>query len=224
MPRQVSVPTTHIRIGNDTASALVRGEVLELDETLTHADYWLSNWPPFLKGVKPTKGNASIAILNEPCAAKSGTDITIANAQVAGICMVKVNVGATWHRRARPVKDSHVLTSGLFGPCEILSELTATGEQLALCSIGHSANRGMVVKTTSAITVATLTSGRLTLGSGTAKVCTPYSTATQYEMQNQEATIYNQAGDEISSGVFLTVTPTDDWLPLATIESCTEPT
>jgi len=222
-PTQGTLQHSIILIGNDTATALERGHVLELDETLTGSDYWEYTWPSRIKGKQPPDGHVNIAVLLEPCPAKSGTTIAMATAQLSGVCMVKVNVGATWHRRARPVAGSHVLTSGLFGPCEMLSGLTATGEQLVLCSVGHSANRGVFVKTTSSISAAVLTSGRLTLGSGTATVQDPYSTATQYEESSNSLTIYNQAGDAIESGVFLTVTPTDDWLPLASIESCTAP-
>ncbi len=222
-PTQFTVPTSTIRIANDTATALVRGNVLQLDETLTGADYWEATWPPILNGVAPTRGNASIAVLNEPCPAKSGTNKALAVAQRTGLALVKVNVGATWHRRARPTASSHILTSGLFGPCEILSELTTTGEQLVLCSLGHSGNRGMFAKTTSAITAGSLSSGRLVLGSGTATIYDPYSTATQYADASHTATVYNMPGEAIPSGTFVSLTPTDDWLPLAEIEPCTAP-
>ena len=214
---------TTIKIGNDSATDLTRGHVLQLDETLTNSEAWESVWPSQLLGVKPTLGNANIAVLLGPCTGKSGSDVSMQNAQIAGVCFVKVNVGATWHRRARPVKDSHVLTSGLFGPCEILSELTATGEQLVLCSIGHSGNRGMFAKTTSAITAGSLSSGRLVLGSGTATIYDPYTTATQYDDASHTATVYNMPGEAIPTGTFVSLTPTDDWLPLAEIEPCTAP-
>lgn len=216
---------TTIKIGNDSTTDLLRGHVLELDETMTNSEAWEAVWPSVLLGVKPTAGNVNIAVLLGPCAGK-GVTTSMQNAQVAGICMVKVNVGATWHRRARPVKDSHVLTSGLFGPVEILNELTATGEQLVLCSVGHANNRGVFVKTTTSISAATLTSGRLTLGSGSAEIHNPYTTVGQYDVNSpaQTLTVYNMAGDAVDSGGFGQVLPTDDWLPLFNIDPCTQPT
>lgn len=214
--------TDLVSIGNDTADDLSIGHVLELDAkmlaTINSSD------PAWLVGVKPTKGNVNIAVLLYPCKAKSGSTRTIVHAQTTGTCFVKVSVGATWHRRARPVKDAYVLTSGLFGPCEILSELTATGEQLCLCSVGHADNRGMFAKTTSSITAASLSSGKLVLGSGTAAIYDPYATtASQYEDVSHSATIYNMAGDPVDTGGFVHILPTDDWLPLIDIDPCTQP-
>lgn len=223
-PPHGTLQHTIVMVGNDTATALERGEVLALDETLTGSDYWAYTWPSRLKGVKPTLGNVDIAVLLEPCPAKSGTTIAMASAQLSGLCMVKVNVGAKWHRRARPVADSHVLTSGLFGPCEMLSELSTTGEQLVLCSVGHSDNRGYFAKTTSDITAATLTSGRLTLGSGTVTIHDPYTTATQYaNVPSHTVTVYNMAGATVAYNTFVFLQPSDDWLPVVTIEPCTAP-
>lgn len=218
-----TVPHTIIRIANDTATALVRGNVLQLDSTLTGSDYWESTWPPILNGVLPTRGNKNIAVLCEAAPAKVGTTKAVAVAQLGGIALVKVNVGATWHRRARPTASSHVLTSGLFGPCEILSALSTTGEQLVLCSVGHADNRGVFCKTTSTISAAVLTSGRLTLGSGTAKVHDPYSTATQYDDSTNELTVYNMAGEEVATAWYGRLEPTDDWLPLVVQEPCVAP-
>ena len=116
-----------------------------------------------------------------------------------------------------------MLTSGLFGPFEILGTLTTTGEQTCVCRHGHSGNRGMFCKTTSEITAGSLSSGRLVLGSGTATIYDPYSTATQYADASHSATIYNMPGEAIPTGTFVSLTPTDDWLPLAEIEPCTAP-
>ncbi len=213
--------TDIIMVGNDTADALAQGKILELDANMLTT--LTDRYPPWIVGVKPTAGNVVFAVLKRPVKAKSGSTRSIVPAQISGVCFVKVNVGATWHRRARPTKDSYVLTSGLFGPCEILSSLSTTGEQMVACSIGHSGNRSMFAKTTSSITAGSLTSGRLTLGSGTATIYDPYSTATQYADASHTATVYNMPGEAIASGTFVSLTPTDDWLPLAEIEPCTNP-
>jgi len=144
-------------------------------------------------------------------------------AQISGRGVAYVNVGAVWHRRARPTKAADVLVSGLFGPLEILRTPDGTGEKLCYVSIGHSDNRGVFCKTTSVITAAVLTSGRLTLGSGTAKIHDPYTTAGQYEDSTNELTIYNMAGDAVATGWYGRLVPTDDWLPMIAQEPCTAP-
>jgi hypothetical protein len=210
-----------IKVKNNSGSNLRRGDVVSLDRvalltTLSRRDPWIR--ADKLSDAASTR-NQLLACLIDPI-----TNGNIGPAQLRGVCLVYVDVKATWHRRAYPVASDDVLDSGVFGPVELLTTPASTGEQLCLATIGHAANRGMFVKTTSSITAAVLTSGRLTLGSGTATVQDPYSTATQYEdAPTHSLTIYNQAGDAIDSGAFLTVTPTDDWLPLATIEACTAP-
>jgi hypothetical protein len=213
---------TVVNVKNVSGSDQRRGDVLALngDKLLTDVD----RQHPWFEGDKLSSTsavyrNAILVVCIDPI-----PDDKIGPAQLAGVGAVLVNVQETWHRRAYPVAGQDVLRTGLFGPFELMHTPTGTGEKLVFASLGHSANRGLFIKTTSAISAAVLTSGRLTLGSGTAKVQSPYSTATQYDEQDQTATIYNQAGDAIDSGVFLFVTPTDDWLPLATIEACTEPT
>jgi len=131
---------------------------------------------------------------------------------------------AVWHRRARPTASADVLVSGLFGPLEILRTPAATGELLCYVRIGCSSNRGVFVKTTSTISAAVLTSGRLTLGSGTAKIHDPYAaTLGQYEDSTNELTIYSMAGDTVASWRYEQVIPTDDWLPLLNLDPCTQP-
>lgn len=146
-------------------------------------------------------------------------------AQLLGATVAYVNVQATWHRRAYPAASSDVLYSGLFGPVELLVTPAGTGEALCYVRLGHADNRGLFAKTTSSIAKATLSSGRLVLGSGTATIYDPYATtAGQYEDASHPATIYNMAGDAVESGGFVRVTPTDDWLPLVDIDPCTQPT
>jgi len=121
------------------------------------------------------------------------------------------------------VAGAAVVASGLLGPLEILRTRTATGEQLCYVSTGHSDNRGVFCKTTSEIAKATLTSGRLTLGSGTAKIHDPYSTATQYSDSTHELTVYNMAGAAVATGWYGRLVPTDDWLPMIAQEPCEAP-
>jgi len=214
-------PTDFILIGNDTADDLVKGNVLQLSTKMLDAIE--DSYPPKIVGVKCTVANKQIAVLKRPVRAKSGSSRAIVWGQIAGICFVKVNVIATWHPRAYPEKDSYVLKSGLFGPAEILCAPTSTGEQLVACRVGHASNRGMFAKTTSSITAATLSSGRLVLGSGTATIYDPYSTAGQYEASHT-ATIYNMAGDAVATDGYVFIVPTDDWLPVVDIDPCTQPT
>lgn len=144
-------------------------------------------------------------------------------AQVSGRGVAYVNVGAVWHRRARPTKAADVMVSSLFGPLEILRKPAGTGEQLCYVSIGHSSNRGMFGKATSLITAGTLTSGRITLGSGDVMIYDPYTTAGQYASSTHEATVYNMPGEVVAVNTYVALTHTDDWLPLVVIEPCTNP-
>lgn len=141
-PPHGTLQHTIVMVGNDTATALERGHVLELDETLTGSDYWAYTWPSRLKGVKPTGSDVNVCVLLEPCPAKSGTTIAMANGQVSGVCMAKVDVAAITDTRAHPVADSHVLASGTSGVFTILSQLTTTGEQLVLVSFGSTGTGG----------------------------------------------------------------------------------
>jgi hypothetical protein len=211
LPRETDL----IRIRNDTGGALAKFSVLQVDEYLLTE---LDKRRLFYAGTKADHGAALVASLQWTAGISE-----IVEAQISGVGPVLVNVGATWHRRARPTKDATVLTSGLFGPFEILGTLTATGEQTCVCRHGHSGNRGMFAKTTSSITAGSLSSGRLVLGSGTATIYDPYTTATQYADASHTATVYNMPGEAIPTGTFISLTPTDDWLPLAEIEPCTNP-
>lgn len=164
------------------------------------------------------KRNCQVVVLLEPIESTK-----FGRAQISGVGVAYVNVGAVWHRRAYPVAGADVLASGLFGPLEILRTPAATGEQLCYVRIGCSDNRGVFAKTTSSITAATLTSGRLTLGSGTATIYDPYSTATQYADASHSLTVYSMAGDAVATAGYVYLTPTDDWLPLVNIDPCTQP-
>jgi len=216
-PKELYQITDLVKVGNDTADALSRGDVLEIDGTrLLSVANLDSTRPPWLVGVKPTKGNVLIAVLLEPCRAKVDDKRTIVPAQMSGVCVVNVNVTATWHRRAYPVKDSYVLTSGLFGPVEILSEPDGTGEQLLACSIGHSDNRGVFAEVQSGgISAGSYRKGKLRLGSGTVRLVDATNVLATYQEQAKQITAYNAECEGFAGGEIIELHPSDDWLPLA---------
>jgi hypothetical protein len=218
--RQQPVDSNIVVVRNDSGSDLRRYDVVGLGTANTKLLTLVDRDQVWLIADKLTNclPNCQVAVLLDPLLnGKYGY------AQVSGRGVAYVNVGAVWHRRARPTKAADVAVSGLFGPLEILRTPDGTGEKLCYVSIGHSGNRGMFAKTTSEITAGSLSSGRLVLGSGTATIYDPYSTATQYADASHTATIYNMPGEAIPSGTFVSLTPTDDWLPLAEIEPCTAP-
>lgn len=56
--------------------------------------------------------------------------------QVAGVCIAKVNISDTGHRYALLPYTGSNLTSGIIGQIEILSPVTATGEQECVVRLG----------------------------------------------------------------------------------------
>ena len=217
--REAPIAGTIIKVKNESGSAMRRGDVLALSRTNLLASV-MREYPWIGADKLSAAGRESIlAALIDPLA-----DDEIGDAQLLGVAAVYVTVGATWHRRARPTTSADVLVSSLFGPVELLITPASTGEQYCLCSIGHADNRGLFALTTSSITAASLSSGRLVLGSGTATIFDPYaSTVGQYESSGHSATIYNMAGDAVASGGYVQIVPTDDWLPLANLDPCTQP-
>jgi len=203
-----------IRISNDTGGDLARYSVLEVGAySLTTLD----RRRLFYAGDDPTNGASVVAVLQQ-----SALDGEIVEAQLTGVCPVLVSVGATWHRRAYPTAGANVLTSGLFGPFEILGTLAATGSQTCVCRMNAS-NRTAFAITTSAITAGSLATAQIDLGSGTANLYPPASTLTQYAVTapTRSVTVYNLPGDAVANGVHVALIPTEDWLPLAVIEPCT---
>ena len=219
--RQQPIDSNLVVVRNDSGGNLRRYDVVGLGTANTKLLTAVDRDQVWLIADKLTNclPNCQVAVLIDPLAnGKFGL------AQVSGRGVAYVNVGAVWHRRARPTKAANVLVSSLFGPLEILRKPDGTGEKLCYVSIGHSDNRGVFCKTTSAISAAVLTSGRLTLGSGTAKIHDPYgTTAAQYSDSTNSLTIYNMAGEAVATGGYGYLTPTDDWLPLFNIDPCTQP-
>jgi hypothetical protein len=214
MPREQDT----IRVKNESGGALAKWSVVRVEEYLLDA---VNRTRLFFKGSKVSRGNQMIAAIQWTAAENE-----IVEAQIAGVGLALVDVGATWHRRAYPTKDATVLTSGLFGPVEILGELTTTGEQACVCRFGHSSNRMVyAVVATGGITAATYASSDLTMGTGTATLFEPHATtAAKWTLTSggtiQEVTAKNMALGAIDAGKVVALAPGDDWLPTVIIESC----
>jgi hypothetical protein len=216
--------TDLIRLRNDTGEALDKYSVLQVDEYLltdTGGDIQIDRMRMFFGGSKPINGAALVAALQWTAA-----EDEIVEAQISGVGMALVDVGATWHRRAYPTRDETVLTSGIFGPFEILGELEDTGEQTCLVRMGQAANRSIMgVVQTDGITAATYASSDLTMGYGDVVLLAPHSsTVGKYTLTSgegeQEVVAYNMASGSIAAGKIVLLTPSDDWLPLVEVESC----
>jgi len=219
--RQQPIDSNLVVVRNDSGTNLRRYDVVGLGTANTKLLTAVDRDQVWLIADKLTNclPNCQIAVLIDPL-----PDGKFGLAQVSGRGVAYVNVGAVWHRRARPTKAATVVVSSLFGPLVILRKPDGTGEKLCYVSIGHADNRGVFCKTTSAISAATLTSGRLTLGSGTAKIHDPYgTTAAQYADSANSLTVYNMAGEAVSTASYGRVVPTDDWLPLVSLEPCVQP-
>jgi len=201
---------------NDSSTDLTRGQVLAIagpvitnEPTLTPDQY---AGRPVHSGVIPSAPSRfSVAIADEEVA-----KTVVGRFVASGLVAVLVDVQKTWHRRAYPVRNQHTLRSGLFGPAEILSPITATGTQLVLCSVGHSDNRLMFAEVQAGgISAASYSFGVLTLGSGTVRIIDPTSTVAQYREQAKTATVYNAECEAFAEGEIVDLNPADDWLPIA---------
>lgn len=117
--------TNTVDVKNLTGGALVVGNVVQLGSLLLGtnsfdgAHFWLQGNTP------SAPATARYAIVAQPMASNA-----IDEAFISGCCLCKVNVGDTDHTHAYPVASATVLTSGYWGPVEILSPLSSTGEQL----------------------------------------------------------------------------------------------
>jgi len=156
--------------------------------------------------------NCQVVVLLEPVESTK-----FALAQISGRGVAYVNVGAVWHRRARPTKAADVLVSGLFGPLEILRTPDGTGEKLCYVSIGHSDNRGVFAEVQpGGISAGSYRKGKLRLGSGTVRIVDATSVlATYQEQAAKQLTAYNAECTGFTEGEIIELHPSDDWLPLA---------
>jgi len=216
--------TDLIRLRNDTGAALDKYSVLQVDEyLLTDGDgaVQFDRMRMFFGGSKAANGAALVAAIQWTAAIDE-----IVEAQVSGVGLALVTVGATWHRRAYPTRNATVLTSGVFGPFEILGELTATGAQTCVVRMGQADNRSILgVVQTGGISAATYASGDLTMGSGDVVLFAPHSsTVGKYTLTSgageQQITAYNMAMGTIDASKAVLLAPSDDWLPVVIVESC----
>lgn len=115
--------------GNLAAGACVQLGAFLLGESYRFDDdesFWLAGGVP--DAPTPT---AKYAILRGPLPQDK-----IGEAFVSGGCRALVNVSATTHTHATPVDGSTVMNSATSGPCEILSPISGTGEQLVWVRLG----------------------------------------------------------------------------------------
>ena len=173
--RQQPVATDVIMVRNDSGADKRRGDVLALTRAkllsvVSREHPWIS-----AEGLDAANRNYILCVLLDPLPAGK-----IGPAQIAGIAPAYVNVLATWHRRAFPSGGATV-QSGLFGPMELMSAPTVTGEQLCHVKIGHADNRSVVAKVgRSGISAARRRKRCLTLGSGTVSLYGPTGTVGQH--------------------------------------------
>lgn len=133
-PPQVQRPTDTIRIRNDTEEALPKYSVLR------PGAYLLSELNPrrlFYAGVKPTVPGAFVGVLQ--WTAGQGD---IIEAQVSGVCPVRVDVTDITHTHASVVEDETDLTSNTAGPFRMLGTRTSTGVQEVVCVIDATGGSG----------------------------------------------------------------------------------
>ena len=217
-PPQLPREQNTIRVKNESGAAVAKGSTLRVEEYLLDA---INRTRLIYKGTKVTRANQMVATLQWTAA----QDETV-EAQISGIGLALVNVGATWHTRAYPVKDATVLTSGIFGPVEILGELTTTGEQMCVCRFGIADNRIVLARVaTGGITAASWhAAGVWKLGTGSVQVWGPTATLGQYEAgTTKTATVYNAAAGAIDADAIVLLSPNDEWLPVVTLEPCDMP-
>ena len=214
-----------ILLSNESGLAIARGEVLAIagpllttepaDEPQQYAGRPIHRGTTPYTYPGPTR--QCVVVADEEIPADSGS---IGRFIASGLAVAKVNVHATWHRRAYPMSSDRVLHSGLFGPCEILSTLSTTGEQMVLVSVGHADNRTVFAESRGIAAASyDATNGVLHLGSGTAKILAHCGTDNfgkpEYCRQSQSLTVYNPTCLPIGKSDPVILTPGDDWLPLA---------
>jgi hypothetical protein len=224
--------TDLIRLRNDTGAALDKYSVLQVDEyLLTDGDgaVQFDRMRMFFGGSKAANGAALVAAIQWTAAIDE-----IVEAQVSGVGLALVTVGATWHRRAYPTRNATVLTSGVFGPFEILGELTATGAQTCLVRMGQADNRSIMARVGgSAVTAASWHDYNIwKFGSGTVQIWEPTDTTGRYERgtymvgeteTDKTATAYNMAAGTVAANSMVLLSPNDEWLPVVTLEPCEMP-
>lgn len=121
-PKLIPRKSDIVKVRNDTGADRVKGQVIGLGDKITTNVEQKHTW---FEGVAPTAGvkYASVAIY-----LGAVVDGNIGDAQVAGVCIARVNVSSTVHTHAYVVPGSYVLASSFVGPFELVSEPASTGE------------------------------------------------------------------------------------------------
>lgn len=216
-----------ITVYNNSSTNLLRGDVMALDRVAVLTS--LTRREPWIKAdelsASSRRRNEILVCLIDPLKASN-----FGPAQLNGVCLVRVDVKSTWHRRAYPIAGDNVLDSGVFGPVELLNTPTLTGVQECLATINVTSNPAFIAKTKDEIAVASLSGSSLELGGGTCYLYEPAENtdrtwepgmATAYDEKEFEA--YNMTGNPIDEDHFVLVHPGEDWVPIITLEPCTQP-
>lgn len=168
-PLQASSGIVSVR--NDSGGDLTKGRCLQLlsyvcDYSAGGGERVNSAGLVFGGNTYSESANGRVAIL--AAAIKAGE---IGSARVLGVCVARVNVSNTSHRFAAPANNASVLASATSGAIEILSDVTATGEQDVAVVIGAGGGTGTRnARVTTGITAAT---DATTWGSGYVKLQDP---------------------------------------------------
>lgn len=170
-PLQVSSGIVSVR--NDSGGDLIKGRCLQLRSYV--CDYSAGGGERvnaaglvFSGNTYSDAANGRVAIL--AAAIKAGE---IGNARVLGVCVARVNVTNASHRFATAANNSNVLASATSGAIEILSDVTATGEQDVVVVIGGGGGGGTGTQKARVTTGITAATNATTWGSGYVKLQDP---------------------------------------------------
>ena len=223
-PQHYARPTNTVKLFNDTADDVGRYKTMEIGSAIL--DYMEDTHEPWFLGLKPTLNPRQVAVLWTECAAKSGSNRSVAIAQTSGQCMAYVNIDATYgayHRRARPTKDSYVLQSDWAGPMEIVARPSGTGEQLCCVRMYSPNTVAYWVKTPSGgIPAATYTASGVTPGWA---VCSlwPWDSAQAKNVPSAvPIRIGNKGSEAVGGDAFVRASSDEDWQLIADIEYCVD--
>jgi hypothetical protein len=215
-----------VKVGNDTATGLLPGTVLQLENELTCDDSTAPKLhPPMFKGVRPTSPGARFAVLLQPCPAKYNDVRSVTVAQVSGVCIATINIVNDAHTRAGPTTDQHYLTSSMTGPVEILFKPTGTGQKQ--CHVRLSTRAGIKVfgfTGSAGIAAATLVSDEVTPSSASVDVWTlqsgKYAPLKDSSATQVTVTVSNPWPDAIIGDRLISFSEDDEGLVTVDAEAC----
>jgi|GEM_PF-3655856 len=147
-----------VQIRNQTGSNLVVGQVVQLGPLLLSS---LSQDHPWFEGnMVANPASDRLAVLTQPI-----PNGQIGTAQIAGVCLARVNVTDASHRHAAPTASSTNLASKKVGPVELLSPPSGTGLQTMWVKLDHKEN--FAYATSLPMNLPAGASTRVTLSDGT---------------------------------------------------------